>query len=148
MATQLSPPFQSPMVDQRGNLLPAWLAWFNDLWRRTGGSQADSNTEITQSVTETNATVQGQATAIGGINDTITAIQNKQASDESAIDDLNTSVAANASAITAAQNANTATQAQVDSIQVYQNLDPFGPSRQVDNTARMPDYVTYLGIWT
>lgn len=40
------PPYKVPMIDSKGYLSPAWVAWFRSLLIRVGGSIAPSNAEL------------------------------------------------------------------------------------------------------
>lgn len=40
------PPYNTPMVDEAGRLSGIWIAWFREMFRRLGGNNALSNTEL------------------------------------------------------------------------------------------------------
>lgn len=68
------PQISAPMVDNRGNVSPVWLRFFQSLWVRSGAGQGESTPFVPDNVAITGGTING--TVIGGDNPTSATFTN------------------------------------------------------------------------
>ncbi len=72
---KLSPPTNNPIVDSRGILRNDWAIWFNELYKRVGGSTSLSNNDLAGKVVENTGAIVSNRDRINLAENEINSIQ-------------------------------------------------------------------------
>lgn len=148
MATALSPPFQAPLVDKLGNVTPAWLMWYNELWKRVGGASSKTNTELGNVISQTSDDVASLSSVISELQSVVSDVSDAQQADAASIVLINASIDDINLAVSSLQTSMTSVLANIVAIQMFQSVDPFGtPRPSVDKGALLGQNLSLLGVW-
>jgi len=115
--TQLSAPFQAPLVDQRAYLTQPWLIWFNDLWKRVGGLSALSNGDLSELIDGQVQTLADLNTALDALNTALGQTQANAATALSQVATLQATVSGIQTTITTIQGQITTIQGNITTLQ-------------------------------
>lgn len=117
MSTKLSAPFQAPLVER--NLYPTqpWLIWLNDLWRRVGELDAQTNTEITENVNAASAGLVQLSDLLQALTDRVSQSEGSIASVQTGLVTANGLITTIQSTITTIQTALTTAQTNITTLQ-------------------------------